>query len=792
MAKSMNVGPIAKAALATLAALSLLAFAARAETDPKKPATAATGAKKDASKPATATAPKKKTVTAAAKPKRAVPMPRPRPVQVATALPPSSRTIASVAPIIPAGLAPPMALAPTAAVIQNAPAPRTLLATAPNPAVVPPPFALRAVPLAAGPVTTASAEDIVAVKKAVDFIRRGKTDEATEVEKSIADPLAKKLVEWLILRVEDTSAGFNRYAAFVAANPSWPSNGLLRRRAEGALWEERRDPGTIRTFFAGTRPLSGKGRLVLARALLAAGERNEAELLVRETWRQDPLSREVEQLALEAFGDILTRADHKARMDRRLYAEDAEAGMRAAQRLGGNELAIAKARVAVLGKSGSAKALLEAVPMEARGDPSYLFARIQWLRRNDKVAEAAQLMLGVTRDPAALLDPDEWWTERRLVTRKLLDADDAQTAFRIARDAPTPIKENYRAEQQFTAGWIALRFLDDPATALPHFAQIAHGVANPITLARSAYWQGRALEALGRRAEARSHYEVAARFHTAYYGQLARARLGLGEIVLSPPPQPSVEKRAALLALEVVRAAEILYAVDARDLVAPMAQDLAEKTQDIGALLVLAELAQRHQDARAMLLIGKTVLGRGFSFDHYAFPNVGVPKYTAVTREVERSVVYAIVRQESAFDHRVASSANAQGLMQIMPGTGRALARKFGLAFDRARLASDAVYNATLGAAELSDLMQDFRGSYILSFAAYNAGRARVRQWLALYGDPRSGKIDPVDWVERIPFSETRNYVQRVMENMQVYRVRFGASSLPTLEADLRRGGAEN
>ena len=272
----------------------------------------------------------------------------------------------------------------------------------------------------------------------------------------------------------------------------------------------------------------------------------------------------------------------------------------------------------------------------------------------------------------------------------------------------------------------------------------------------------------------------------------SRARLGLGEIVLNPPPQPSPERRAALLGLEVVRAAEILYAIDAPDFVAPMVQDLAEKAQDIGALVVLAELAQRHGDARAMLLIGKTVLGRGFSFDHFAFPDVGVPKYAALTHEVDRSVVYAIVRQESAFQAKVASSANAQGLMQIMPGTGRALARKFGLAFDRRRLAQDPAYNAQLGSAELSDLMQDFRGSYILTFAAYNAGRARVRQWLAQYGDPRDPKVDPIDWVERIPFSETRNYVQRVMENMQVYRVRFGAGSRPTIEADLRRGAVEN
>ena len=401
---------------------------------------------------------------------------------------------------------------------------------------------------------------------------------------------------------------------------------------------------------------------------------------MRQTWREDALSHDVESAVIETFGAFLTRADHKTRMDSRLDASDGEGGMRAAMRLGGNELAIAKARVAVANKAGSAQALLEAVPAEARNDPGYMLSRIEWLRHSDRIAEAAQLMLGAPRDAAVLGNVDEWWVQRRLVARKLLDLQNFQTAYRIARDAVPPVKENQRAEHQFTAGWIALRFLDDPSTALGHFARIAHGVTNPITLARASYWQGRALEALGRRDEARTHYENAARFATAYYGQIARARLGLGEIVLNPPPRPTPERRAALLGLEVVRAAEILYAINAPDLVAPLVHDLAEKAQDIGALVVLAELAQRHGDARAMLLIGKTVLSRGFSFDQFAFPNVGVPKYAALTQGVDRSVVYAIVRQESAFQAKIASAANAQGLMQIMPGTGGRLRGNLGCA----------------------------------------------------------------------------------------------------------------
>jgi len=220
--------------------------------------------------------------------------------------------------------------------------------------------------------------------------------------------------------------------------------------------------------------------------------------------------------------------------------------------------------------------------------------------------------------------------------------------------------------------------------------------------------------------------------------------------------------------------------------------DLAERGVDVATLLGLAELTARREDARAMLLLGKAALGRGFAFDHYAFPNVGVPHYTPVAPDIERSMAYAIVRQESEFNQRDVSPANAVGLMQVTPEAGRDTAKRFGVAYDWKRMVNDAVYNSQMGAAELAGLMQDYRGSYILTFAGYNAGRGRVREWIGRFGDPRDPKVDPIDWVERIPISETRNYVQRVMENLQIYRVRFGASSRLTIEADIRRGAVGN
>ncbi len=641
------------------------------------------------------------------------------------------------------------------------------------------------VPLAIASTAYASPSDLAAVKQAIDLANKGRNTDATNVEGRIADPLARKLVEWVILRSDDGDIDFSRYAAFVAANPSWPGIIGLRRRGEAALWQQDIDPRATLAFFRSRPPLTAKGRFALARALLAEGDRTGAGAAVRAAWRRNGFSAKLETEARERFAGLITAADDKARMDARLYAEDRGAGMRAARHLDAAEFAIARARVAIIGKAGNARALLDAVPAAARRDPGYMLSRIQWLRRHDNIAEAARWLFAAPREPAELGDRAPWWIERRIVARKLLDLGDFRTAYKVAADAATPTNENYRGEQQFTAGWIALRFLRRPELALAHFTRIGNGVSNPITLARGYYWQGRAAEALGRRHDARSYYERAARYSTAYYGQLARARLGLGSVALQRMPEPPVEHRR----LEVARAFEILYDVNERNFVAVMAADLADKTTDAGALAQLADIATRHRDARATMLIGKIASGRGLPLERYAFPAFGIPTVRSLGPAVERCVIYSIARQESAFNPHVVSAAHAFGLMQVTPDAGRFVAKKFRVAFSRRRLLDDPAYNVQIGSAELGDDINHFNGSYILAFASYNAGRRRVGQWIAQYGDPRDPRVDPVDWIERIPFAETRNYVERVIENMQVYRARINNDSRLLIEADLHRGG---
>jgi soluble lytic murein transglycosylase len=714
-------------------------------------------------------------------PSAQVPLPRPRPQRLASAPAGSS---AGGPPAVTQAVAPeaaaPQAPAPQAQT-PSAPPKMSLASVVPN---------TPARPASPAPSTDLSDSDLATLKQAVMLARAGKTGPASDLQRTLSDSLARKLVEWVLLRSDDNSSDYSRYAAFINANPSWPAISRLRRRGEALLWQEQNDPAFVRTTFAKEAPLSAKGHLALARALLALGDRAGAQTQVRAAWRSESLGIDLEDQVADTFKDLLTPADHHNRMEMRLYVEDVDGGLRAANRAGPASVAIAKAWVAVIRKAPNAKTLLEALPAEASHDLGAAFARAQWLRRQEHDADAAALIMSIPKDVGQPMDADKWWEERRVLARKLLDDGAPAAAYQIVRDATMPEKDNSRWEQQFTAGWIALRFVGDAATALTHFARVAQASNAPTTLARAGYWQGRAAEAMGKTNEARGYYEAAARHATAYYGQLARARLGYQDMPLRPAPELAADRRAAVAQLDVVRATQLLYAIGERDLVISFVADLGERSNDIGVLSELGEITARNKDARAMTLIGKPALARGLPLEHYAFPTVGIPDYQAIGPAIDISLVYAIARQESTFWQGDVSSAKAMGLMQVTPEAGKETARRFGVTYDEKRLASDPVYNVQMGAAELADRMGNYRGSYILTFAGYNAGPGRVRDWLARYGDPRDPKIDPVDWVERIPFSETRNYVERVLENLQVYRVRLGGGSRLMIEADLHAGAA--
>ncbi|QCI68084.1 lytic transglycosylase domain-containing protein [Phreatobacter stygius] len=624
--------------------------------------------------------------------------------------------------------------------------------------------------------------DVAALGRVIAAAKAGRVDQATAGRNALTDPISRAIAEWAILRSNE-GVGFARLSAFLQANPGFPAAQRIRLRAEGALLEENIDGATVRAFYATRQPNSAKGKIALAIALKRGGDAERGNRLAREIWRRDDLSADTEQTLLTAFGPVLGAADHKARLDRMLHASQDGTAMRAAQRLGAGQVALARAFLAIGARRSNGGALLAQVPETLHRDPAYLFARAQWLRREDRAQEAAAILIGAPRDPALLGSPEDWWTERRVMVRKLLDAGDARTAYRVA--STHSVREgSARVEAEFHCGWLALRFLNDPAAALRHFEAARHASHTPMSQSRAFYWVARAQEALGHQGEARRAYEAAARHPTHYYGQLARAKLGINDLPIRRPAE------AAPVSGPSARALRMLYQLGEQDLARAILADLGLRAMDTGQLHAAAEVAARNNDAKGVLILGKLANNRGLPFDIHAFPTIGIPSYAHVGPEVDRAVVFAIARQESTFDPRAVSHAGARGLLQLMPATARATARTYGVAFDQGRLITDPAYNARIGAAHLGELVAEFNGSYIMTFAAYNAGRGRVREWVQAYGDPRDPRVDPIDWVERIPFTETRNYVQRVMENVQVYRARLGGGSGLRIEADLRRGRA--
>jgi soluble lytic murein transglycosylase len=630
--------------------------------------------------------------------------------------------------------------------------------------------------------TSQQERDLTGLAEAIAFYKAGDLARGDSAAMAAKDKTVRTALEWIALRSFPRETGFERLQAFMQAHPAWPALDWLKKRSEEALFGDRKSGALIKTFFSGADPETAAGKLALARVLTDDGKTSEAATLVRAVWREADLNPQLEAKVKTDFNTYLSRADHKFRADRLLYKEQIAGAFRAAALAGPDVLALAKARAAVINEGPSDK-LLAKVPLALRTDPGFLFAQIHKLRHADKIRAAADIMLAAPRDPSRLIDGDEWWIERRLLARKLLDQNDATTAYKLCAEH-SAMSHEMRIEAEFTAGWIALRFLNDPARAAGHFDAIAKLAETPMSRARAAYWQGRTAEAsstAGSETAARKFYEQAAVHQTTYYGQLARAKLGVTTLpIRSISNEAKGEDRE-----DAIKVIELLYAAGEKDLAAPLVVEAARHLADETQVAALASLVAKQRDAHLSLNFGKIVSQRGMAVDALAFPDYGVPAFEPLQNSAAPSVVYSVARQESAFEPSAVSSAGAKGLMQMILSTAKRTADHARVAFDPKRLLTDAAFNAQLAARHLGELMAEQKGSYILTFAAYNAGGKRVKEWIDAHGDPRKPGVDPIDWVERIPFTETRNYVQRVIENLSVYRVRLGETEPTSAETIL-------
>ncbi|WAJ26622.1 lytic transglycosylase domain-containing protein [Antarcticirhabdus aurantiaca] len=592
--------------------------------------------------------------------------------------------------------------------------------------------------------------------------------------------LDRHILTWAIALKGGSDVPAAEIAAAAQDLSAWPGLKTLRANSERALWREQRSPSEVIGAFRGSPPQTPEGAMALARAYLGVGESRKAAQLVSSFWRIERMDRSTEAQMLKTFGTLLTKADHKYRMERLLYADRVSDAERVAKLA--NAETLFRARAAVI-RGENMKARLAAVPANQHADPSYQFARAEYLRKTGNVQDAAAVLMAATRDPGAQIDPDAWWNERRIVARDLMELGKAREAYRLVA-SHSAIGQTESVEAEFHAGWYALRSLRDPGTAAKHFAAIAKASSRPLSQARAYYWLGRAAEA-GGPGNSGQYYARAASHGATFYGQLAAAKLGRQPGPISFP-KPSSAERQRFESREAVRAIKRLEQIGSDWRADSLYRSLADELQSPGELALLSGMAERRGDHHLALAVGKIAYGNGVDAPALAFPTGVIPSDANISAS-GKALAYAIARQESAFNPRAKSPVGALGLLQLMPGTAKSLARQAGLSYSEGRLLSDVSYNAFLGSKYLGQQIDQFNGSYVLTFAAYNAGPRRAREWIERFGDPRGKSIDEVvDWIESIPFTETRNYVQRVMENYQVYKIRLGAGF--DIERDLRYG----
>ncbi len=603
--------------------------------------------------------------------------------------------------------------------------------------------------------------------------------EAHSLAAQTGDRLVEKLVEWMDLVRPGTDAGFDRISAFIKANPDWPAMGSLRKRAEEAI-PQSLEPAEIVAWFTANPPTTPDGTTLCADSLDRLGRFEDAAKLVRDFWVDGTFTAPQQSDYAARFRERLGKNEMDQRVDRLIWDGLYEDARRMLPLLDRDSQAVAHARIVLATGGGGEEAALAEVPGDDRHDQGLLYARIK-AAREDMRDEAAIDMLD--KAPAALSHPALWWAERTILAHRALERHEYDVAYKLALEhhqtEPAQI-----ADAEWLAGWIALRFLDDPGKAAQHFVFMYEHVLTPLSKARAAYWEAEALQARHQPDEAETWYGHAAKYPTTFYGQLATEALHK-PLILPGEPRPTPAEEAAFNRSDLVRAAHLLHTASGSN---GRADAFITRLGEIGKTPVEQALTVRLARELNVVPLSVQIAKRALQNNIATLPS-GYPLLTGIRiTEPEPALVHGIIRQESLFNPVAFSPAGAIGLMQLMPATANSEAKKLGVKNTNAQLSADPAHNVLLGSHYLDDMIANYRGSYVLAIASYNAGPGHVNGWLRDYGDPR-GDIDPIDWIEMIPVTETRNYVQRVLENTEVYRARL-AGNMPVpvrLAEDLKR-----
>lgn len=616
-------------------------------------------------------------------------------------------------------------------------------------------------------LTTPVLADQQAVQ-ALQAAERSQWDIALASASTSRDALARDLVQWYYLLDSGTDAGFERMSAFLQTHRDWPSAERLQKAAENKM-PETVEAAKVMAFFGQSKPQTANGMVRLLSAYLAQNQTQQALKTLQDWWPKATLDESEQTDILSRFGKYLDTADHKRRLEYVLDKQQYSQARALGTAMGKGWASLVEIRIAL--ESGSGKTVqFSSLPQALLNDPGLMLSRVRSLVEAENNDDAMALLLDASAEAQAS-NTEDWAKARNILIRRFIEAKRYREAYALSQNSRLPKGGAEFANAEFMAGWLALRFLNEPETAFAHFETLFNNVKTPVSRSRGAYWAGRAAEGSKVQDVAFKWYQLAARYQTTWYGQKAAEHINLPTSLLDGLTPPITQQnKTAFESKPLVQAVRLFNEAGLTRQRGRFFNALLETLQSPQDYFLTAQLAESIGQNDGAVKVAKKAERDSVFLTQYAYPVLRAAKSQGV---LDPSIVHGIIRQESQFDPFAESPAGALGLMQLMPATAELTARKAGLPSNLSQLTSDPAYNIALGSRYLSSLIDRFDGSLPLAVAGYNAGPGRVDQWLEKFGDPRTGAIDMVDWIELIPIYETRNYVQRVLEAKTVYNARL-------------------
>ena len=615
-----------------------------------------------------------------------------------------------------------------------------------------------------------SKSDFKIAKAAFDAVDKKKWQTAIKISKKAKDKMVFKTVYWLYLIQSNNAASFYDYLTFINNNPNYPRINRLRYLAEHKINLKNVPPKTVLKWFDGQDPLSEYGKIILGQIYISKGNIDEGSKLIKEGWIKAKLSKSRLRYLRKKYKNIITVADNIKRADWHAWEGKHWDVQRMLRYLPKDETALYRARQLLMSRSYGVDNAIAKIPAKFKNDIGLKYDRLKWRRRRGRLDPSLEILFSIPKDPIKLVRPDIWWKERAILSRSLIYKKKYPKAYKVASNHSLSEGPEY-AEAEWLSGWIALIFLNDPNLGLQHFKNFYENVGYPISLSRGAYWIGRTYKEIGNKQKSKEWFEIGSKFLNTYYGQLSFLEIDPNNLFSIEKQKKITEKYKKTFNKNVlIKNIRLLKELDKAIYTKHFLRHLAELEIAEGSEILAGQLAVEIGRYDFAIQISKRASYEKRFFNDLNYPIIKTPKIVNKKSMPKPELVLSVIRQESEFDQRANSYVGARGLMQLMTYTAKLVAKQAKLPYSKSRLKDDPEYNMKLGSYYLAGLLEEYEGSYPFALAAYNAGPKRVKYWKKINGNPQKGKISYIDWIELIKFKETRNYVQRVLENVNVYR----------------------